>query len=309
MGMIFFAQLSRRGKFVNILETINPIYLDDLRNKNHYSVYVKEPNYKILIVRGFDIADDELSFTSRGLFFDDQKRIFSFDFNEEKFVETNLPYENVDQLLKPIFLKNEKIIEQYTEQIDQLEDDIFDRDIPRIFMDLWFDLKKDLSRIERYYGRMTGVIQAFLKDNLDTPEFPKILVKDLLDEIAYAQHHLETQISRLDALYNYYNSLKSEKLNNNLYALTVISAIFLPLNLIVGFFGRNTENLFFKDNPAGTQYVAAILIGTFFVLVFGIPLGRLLDKYLLRFLLGKSHIYKRLSTKLTKIEELLKIED
>lgn len=40
------------------------------------------------------------------------------------------------------------------------------------------------------------------------------------------------------------SAIKNEKMNQSLYFLSILSAIFLPLNLIVGFFGINTNDLF-----------------------------------------------------------------
>jgi magnesium transporter len=175
-------------------------------------------------------------------------------------------------------------------------------------MDNWFDLKKDLARIERYYNRAINVLNSFQKYFSNYESFPQAGFQDLMSNISYVLHHVGNQTSKLDALHNYYSSLKSDKLNNNLYTLTVISAVFLPLNLVVGFFGMNTENLFFKDSPHGTQYVLMILVGTFLLAFIGIPFVKFLDRYLLRFLLGKSHIYKKVSGKIDKIEEILKMD-
>ena len=44
-------------------------------------------------------------------------------------------------------------------------------------------------------------------------------------------------------------------MNKNIYYLTIISGIFLPLTLITGFFGMNTGGLPLTNNPNGTLYV------------------------------------------------------
>jgi magnesium transporter len=43
-----------------------------------------------------------------------------------------------------------------------------------------------------------------------------------------------------------------------MYWLTIISAIFLPLTLVTGFFGMNTGGLPFTDDPHGTTKVIVI---------------------------------------------------
>ncbi len=83
-------------------------------------------------------------------------------------------------------------------------------------------------------------------------------------------------------------------MNSNIYALTILSGIFLPLNLIVGFFGINTEGLFFSGNPSGTMYVIYILVSVFIVFVALFPLMAILERYILRKLLGKFNLYNKL---------------
>ncbi|MBT0825120.1 hypothetical protein KJQ78_07610, partial [Campylobacter lari] len=64
----------------------------------------------------------------------------------------------------------------------------------------------------------------------------------------------------------YINTARSEKINKNIYFLSIISAIFLPLNLIVGFFGMNTKNLFLSENEYGTYYILTTILVIFFIL-------------------------------------------
>ena len=291
---------------VELLKSIDQIYIENLESQNHFSVFSVEEDYQILIVRGFTIDDDELIFNSKGFIIDKDHHVY--EYTDKSLVKNKKGLHNLDESLEPIYLKNEKIIEELVREVDKLEDSLFDRNTSRIFMDNWFDLKKLLSRIERYYSRNLVVLQSLQKHYLKEKDFSKSSFQDFLHDVNYIIHHVETQTNRLDAIYNYHGSIKSDKLNNNLYALTVLSAVFLPLNLVVGFFGMNTENLFFKDNVHGTQYVLFILVGTFLFAFIGIPLIRIMDKYLLRFILGKSHIYKKVSGKINKIEDILKID-
>lgn len=290
-----------------LLKKVDPTYLENLGTANHFSVFHTDHDYQILIIRGFSIGEEELSFTSRGFFISENSKVF--EYIDGQLVENTSGLAKIDDILDEIYLKNQSIIDEYILEIDRLEDGLYDRKTSRIFMDNWFDLKKDLSRIERYYNRTHIVLQQMYKYYANVEIFPNSGFQDLLQEVGYAVHHIGTQAARLEALYSYYTSLKNDKLNNNLYTLTVLSAIFLPLNLVVGFFGMNTENLFFKDNASGTQYVLMILVGVFLLSFIGIPVVKLLDKYFLRFLLGKSHLYKKVANKIDKIEDILKMNN
>lgn len=95
--------------------------------------------------------------------------------------------------------------------------------------------------------------QTFLKKNLRI--------------YAYATKALEKSakelITRLDGLYALISSIKNERLNQNIYILSIISTIVLPLNLIVGFFGMNTGGLFLQNSAFGTLIVLGIIIAVF----------------------------------------------
>jgi magnesium transporter len=68
------------------------------------------------------------------------------------------------------------------------------------------------------------------------------------------------QLSKLDYLYNFYSAQTNERMNHMIYTLTIISAIFLPLNLVVGFFGMNTSGLPFSDGSSGTANVIILIL-------------------------------------------------
>lgn len=291
----------------DLLAKIDPIYIENLANSDHFSVFHVEDDYQILITRGFSFAEDELTFHSEGFLISNKKEIYKF--NNNQLDSDPIGLDKIHELLSPLYARNQHIVDIFITEIDKLEDSLYERNTSRIFMDNWFDLKKDLSRIERYYSRNHQVLQSVYKFYANEEIFQNPPFQDLMQEVGYVLHNVGTQAQRLEALHSYYSSLKNDKLNNNLYALTVLSAVFLPLNLVVGFFGMNTENLFFKDNPSGTQYVLAILVGTFLLSFIGVPLVKLMDRYFLRFILGKSHIYKKVSTKIDKIEDILNMEN
>ncbi|HDX6325111.1 TPA: hypothetical protein RPW20_001802, partial [Campylobacter fetus subsp. venerealis] len=70
---------------------------------------------------------------------------------------------------------------------------------------------------------------------------------------------IDDTASRLAITFSYYNSLKDKKHNKNLYILTVISAFFLPLNLITGFFGMNTGDMFLSGKYGTTIVLLSII--------------------------------------------------
>ncbi len=292
-------------KIKELLTEINPLHLEDLKNEQHHSVFIMEERYKILIIRGLDISGEGLTYTSQGFIILNNQEIYLFNHEDDLLVKSDYAFSNIFELISPIYLKNDQIIKSYVNEIDKLEDILFERKSTRIFMDIWFELKKDSTRIERHLMRTLGILRRFTNECMKKEDFQFAEFTNLLEEISVLENGVKNQISRLDALYNYLVSIKNDKLNYNLFILTILSAIFLPLNLVVGFFGMNTENLFFKNNPLGTQYVLWIVLGSLSLSVFGLPLIRFVDNKIFRIFLGRYNIYKKISSKL---DDLFKIE-
>lgn len=163
------------------------------------------------------------------------------------------------------------LIDNYAIQVSTLEDLIFDRNLPNHFVDSWFLFKKNITKIERFLSRQHFTLREF-KDNLKNDQ----KISQYLDIAKFEMRNAQSLLSKLDNLYNYYTSIKDETLNSNTYVLAVVSGIFLPLNLIVGFFGMNTQGLFLSEDADGTWSVTKILIVIFLLLVFTIPATRYL---------------------------------
>ncbi|MDU2360570.1 MAG: CorA family divalent cation transporter, partial [Campylobacter concisus] len=64
---------------------------------------------------------------------------------------------------------------------------------------------------------------------------------------------------RVEDIYTFIQSAKNDKINKNIYLLTLISALFLPLNFITGFFGMNTNGMFLNSFKDGTLIVFAFV--------------------------------------------------
>jgi len=84
--------------------------------------------------------------------------------------------------------------------------------------------------------------------------------EDIEEHLQRAYRNSGLLLEKLDALYNFNLTQTNESMNQTVYVLTLLSGIFLPLNLIVGFFGMNTTSLPFTVGDGGTYKVVWLLI-------------------------------------------------
>jgi magnesium transporter len=267
-----------------------------------YSAYEDYTDFQILLLRRITFVNEILNFKSE-FFILKNKSVFYFDRATNEFVELNKSHLTLVQQLEMYYKDNQKAINAYTVRVEKLEELLFQRKLPTVFMDMWFDLKKTLSKLENYYYRNGIVYHEFLKTSVAHFDQYKDEFKDIEDGIQFHSSNINTLKSRLDGVHHYYDSIKSDRLNKTLLLLTIISGIFLPLNLIVGFFGMNTTGLYFSDHLSGTDHVV-LLLGTVMLLcILGIPAIRFLDQFILRRLLGDSRIYKNISNRIGELTE------
>jgi Mg2+ and Co2+ transporter CorA len=64
----------------------------------------------------------------------------------------------------------------------------------------------------------------------------------------------------IDALIQIYFSVASQRTNKILQLLTIVSVIFLPLNLMAGLFGMNFEHMPFLHHPFGAWMIFSVMI-------------------------------------------------
>ncbi|MDX1295049.1 MAG: CorA family divalent cation transporter [Sulfurimonadaceae bacterium] len=276
-----------------ILATVDPLHQEDIHNAEHASFFFQTEDYSLLISRFFHVQQDELvGISTPFLIFEDA--MYMFDRSDDAFIPMSQGHVSIQRSIEKQLDYNERLIERYIEQIDRLEDSLYTRKISPIFLDVWFDLKKDLTRMDRMFERTLAALRKYIQRYGKNEEFPKEEFINILEHIERYQRLADLNTVKLDTLYNYYNSLKNDKINNNIYVLTILSGVFLPLNLIVGFFGMNTEGLFFAGDASGTQNVVLLLSILFVILLALFPLVRFVEHYILSKLLGRFNLYNTL---------------
>jgi len=241
----------------NIEKLIDSLHLEDLRNELHPSIFDENEEYDMLIVR-IPVISDKLSAVSIGLIITEQNS-YLYDKNQHKFQELTGHFEGPHSLLDKITDKMLKSFVKYQDMVADMEERLYEDNIKENFMNIWLELKLEILRIERILLRAENTIDNFIEYYKDIPEFPINNYGDLHEHLERTRRSAALQLSKLDYLYSFYNTKSNDKMNRMIYVLTIISAIFLPLNLVVGFFGMNTSGLPFASGAKGTYYAVSLM--------------------------------------------------
>ncbi|MFH0710408.1 MAG: CorA family divalent cation transporter [Pseudomonadota bacterium] len=261
--------------------TLHDLHFKDLQNPIHPSVYESFSDYQILILRLPELWEGKSSILSLRLpeFWEAKGKFLSYGFvispkgvcYYDKKTNSFINYsEGMKDLYHFLDTKIDALMEDMDmaqEKIAFLEEGLYKKHNSAL-MDRWHTLKKELSRSERVIVKAVDTLGQFIIKSKLTEESLENEFNDLHEHLERTLRSTISANNQLDDLYRYYNLRSNDRMNRSIYVLTIVSVIFLPLNLAVGFFGMNTGGLPFQDISFGTVYALESMI-IFAILLIG----------------------------------------
>lgn len=146
-----------------------------------------------------------------------------------------LLYALVDALVDEFF----PVLENYGERVEELEDEVIDQPTPEILNEI-HRIKRELLLVRRTAWPEREVINALQREeaHLVRPE-TRVFLRDCYDHTIQVIDMVETYRDLASGLLEVYLSSASNRLNEVMKVLTIISTIFIPLNFIAGLYGMN----------------------------------------------------------------------
>ncbi|BCD68241.1 magnesium transporter CorA family protein [Nitratiruptor sp. YY09-18] len=240
---------------------INKYLIDDIINSEHPSDFEVTKEYAIFILRLPYIKDDKVKIISYA-FLIKEGNVYEYCRSAKDFVQLgdfatlhNFLDVRVDKILAKISRLHTKI--------EKMEDMLYEDTYEGDFAKDWIEIKKELSLIERLMAHAMIAFSRFIKHYKD--RIDELAYKDLEEHIERSLRFCRSGMEKLDNLYSFYRTRIDERMNMIMFILTIISAIFLPMTLVTGFFGMNTGGLPYTQDPLGTWKV------TLFLVIFEIP--------------------------------------
>lgn len=241
----------------NLLSRIDDLHLEDLRNDAHPSLFDENPEYDMLIIR-LPVVGETLQTDSFG-FLLTEKSSYYYDRGQGRLERLGERFNGPYRIIDPVIDRLLRSFAEYQERVADMEELLYADRAGSAFMTEWLGLKRDILRIERVLLRTSATLKEVIDHYEALETFPVNHYMDLHEHTDRIMRSALHQLSKLDYLYNFHNARTNEKMNRLIYLLTVISAIFLPLNLVVGFFGMNTSGLPFTGGDTGTLNVGILM--------------------------------------------------
>lgn len=146
-----------------------------------------------------------------------------------------LAYSLLDAIIDGFF----PVLETFGERIEDLEDEVVANPTKRTLEKI-YEIRRELLELRRAIWPQRDAINTLIRDgsNLISPDV-RIYLRDCYDHAIQVIDIVETYRELSSGLMDVYLSSVSNKMNEVMKFLTVMSSIFIPLTFIAGVYGMN----------------------------------------------------------------------
>ncbi|WKZ41419.1 MAG: magnesium/cobalt transporter CorA [Anaerolineales bacterium] len=131
------------------------------------------------------------------------------------------------------------LVEEIDEQIDRIEDQVFDRPHPSTLEQI-FALKRLLLAMRRILLPQREVLNKLARDDYRVID-PKdrVFFRDIYDHLVRLHDLNESLRDLVSGALDTYLSVVNNRMNEVMKTLTIITTLFMPITFVTGFFGMN----------------------------------------------------------------------
>ncbi|WP_378178551.1 magnesium/cobalt transporter CorA [Aquimarina sp. SS2-1] len=159
------------------------------------------------------------------------------------------------------------LIEAMGEKIEELEDDLFEE---KPNDDITYDIqsqKREILKIRRAVFPLREVVNRIEKsDHPLITDKTQFYLRDLYDHIIQVSESIDIYREMIWGLMDMYMTTISNKMNEVMKVLTIITSIFIPLSFLAGIYGMNFEYI----PELKYKYGYFVLWGLMIVIFFGL---------------------------------------
>ena len=150
------------------------------------------------------------------------------------------------------------IVDDFDEAINDLEDRVFDmKKTGTAILEEVMDLRRSVARLRRISARQLEVLYRI--SHGEFPQIPEHILpffRDVYDHLQRISDLSDSYRDLVSGLFEIHFAVISNRTNDVMKTLAVLSAIMLPLSLIAGIYGMNFENM--PELKTGYGYFATL---------------------------------------------------
>lgn len=170
-----------------------------------------------------------------------------------------LLYELADRLVADFM----PVVDALDEAIDRVEDAVFSRPTPTVLNRI-FDLKRAVLHLRRIIAPSREALNRLARDDYDPIDArDRIYFRDVYDHLVRLYDINEALRDLVGGALDTYLSVASNRINEIVKVLTVVTTALMPPTLIASFWGMNFPNLPLLNQPWGWGVALALIVASF----------------------------------------------
>lgn len=156
---------------------------------------------------------------------------------------------------------NFPIIDYIADELEKIEDEVLER-FEKTTLERIFGLKSRLVLMRKILSPQRDVMALLSRrgDDERITERTAFYFRDVHDHLARIVESIEGNRDLLGNALEAYMSAQSQRTNEIMKALAILSAVFMPLTFITGFFGQNFEHMPFGSDALMYTMVASCIL-------------------------------------------------
>lgn len=172
----------------------------------------------------------------------------------------------LDLLISSLAQVGSELVEKLIANVQEAEDALLNEDrSPNVRAMVM--VRRSAVQLHRHLYGIRGVL-ARLEDDEVLPESYGAVLARLIQRVRALDGDVGVLQSNLRELREELDVQTSNRVNQNLYVLSVLSALLLPATFVTGFFGMNTGGMLWLEDGGGTLkatvVIAAVALAVFF---------------------------------------------
>lgn len=170
------------------------------------------------------------------------------------------PGEFVAMLASKITTAIEPYVEEVADAIDELEDIVLDNSEKTVRARL-AEARRTAVQLRRYIAPQRDAINAMSLSDVDLFDpRSRIALRETSDAVTRMTEEIDSARERAMILHEQIMDQRSEEMNRNMLILATATAVFLPLQFIVGLLGINVAGIPAADSPFAFWVVVAVSV-------------------------------------------------
>ncbi|MCO5248757.1 MAG: magnesium/cobalt transporter CorA [Chitinophagales bacterium] len=169
----------------------------------------------------------------------------------------------IDNIIDNYFV----ILDIFDDKIGELEIQVANKIETDNLQDLQ-NVRKDLIHFRRTVSPLRDVVSKLLREKTFESENINHFFWDTYNHIIHINETIETFRDISSSLMELNMSIISNKMNEVMKVLTVISTIFIPLTFITGIYGMNFTNMPELNSPYGYRIIVIVMIAIVIAMLF-----------------------------------------